>query len=72
MQTALICMCVLQVEELRSRQEAERKNQEASHSQKMESLKLQYESSIQGVCTTKTHSAQQGFVTVQALMEFIY
>ncbi|TMS23482.1 Microtubule-associated tumor suppressor 1-like protein A, partial [Larimichthys crocea] len=35
------------VEELRSRQEAERKNQEASHSQKMESLKLQYESSIQ-------------------------
>uniref|UniRef100_A0A3Q4BGC1 Uncharacterized protein n=1 Tax=Mola mola TaxID=94237 RepID=A0A3Q4BGC1_MOLML len=37
-----------QVEELRSRQEAERKNQEANHSQKMDSLKLQYETSIEG------------------------
>ncbi|XP_031722907.1 microtubule-associated tumor suppressor 1 homolog isoform X2 [Anarrhichthys ocellatus] len=36
-----------QVEEVRSRQEAERKNQEVSHSQKMESLKLQYEISLQ-------------------------
>ncbi|XP_041839244.1 microtubule-associated tumor suppressor 1 homolog isoform X2 [Melanotaenia boesemani] len=36
-----------QVEELRSRQEAERKNQEVSHSQKMESLKQEYEASIQ-------------------------
>lgn len=52
---ALICVCILQVEELRSRQEAERKNQEVSHSQKMESLKLQYETSIQGACRTNTH-----------------
>lgn len=36
------------MEELRSRQEAERKNQEANHSQKMDSLKLQYETSIEG------------------------
>ncbi|KAK2919514.1 microtubule-associated tumor suppressor 1 homolog isoform X2 [Channa argus] len=36
-----------QVEELRSRQEAERKNQEVSHSQKIESLKQEYEASIQ-------------------------
>uniref|UniRef100_A0A671UWN8 Microtubule associated tumor suppressor 1b n=1 Tax=Sparus aurata TaxID=8175 RepID=A0A671UWN8_SPAAU len=35
-----------QVVELRSRQEVERKHQELSHSQKMESLKLQYETSI--------------------------
>ncbi|XP_069569980.1 microtubule-associated tumor suppressor 1 homolog isoform X1 [Brachyistius frenatus] len=34
-----------QVEELRSRQETERKNQEVSHSQDMESLKQHYESS---------------------------
>ncbi|XP_070710754.1 microtubule-associated tumor suppressor 1 homolog [Pempheris klunzingeri] len=36
-----------QVEELRSRQEAEMKTQEVSHSQRIESLKLQYEISLQ-------------------------
>ncbi|KAM7418364.1 hypothetical protein PAMA_015811 [Pampus argenteus] len=36
-----------QVEELRSRQEAERKYQEVSHNQMMDSLKQQYESSVQ-------------------------
>lgn len=51
----LICVCVLQVQELRSRQEAERKNQEVSHSQKMESLKQQYETSVQGVFRANTH-----------------
>uniref|UniRef100_A0A3B4Y9U4 Microtubule associated tumor suppressor 1b n=1 Tax=Seriola lalandi dorsalis TaxID=1841481 RepID=A0A3B4Y9U4_SERLL len=44
-----------QVEELRSRQEAERKNQEVSHGQKMESLKQQYETSIQGVWFTHSN-----------------
>uniref|UniRef100_A0A3B4EV67 Microtubule associated tumor suppressor 1b n=1 Tax=Pundamilia nyererei TaxID=303518 RepID=A0A3B4EV67_9CICH len=37
-----------QVEELRSQQEVERKKQEVSHSQKMESLKQQYKASIEG------------------------
>ncbi|XP_058496079.1 microtubule-associated tumor suppressor 1 homolog isoform X4 [Solea solea] len=36
-----------QVEELRSQHEAEKKNHEVSHSQKMESVKQQYENSIQ-------------------------
>lgn len=40
-----------QVEELRSRQEVERKKQEVSHSQKMESLKQQYEASIEEMKT---------------------
>lgn len=40
------------MEELRSRQEAERKYQEVSHSQKMEALIQQYEVSIQGVSNT--------------------
>ncbi|MEQ2250199.1 hypothetical protein ILYODFUR_037407 [Ilyodon furcidens] len=37
------------VEELRSRQEAEKKKQEESHSQKMEAVKQEYETSIQGL-----------------------
>ncbi|XP_026025318.1 microtubule-associated tumor suppressor 1 homolog isoform X2 [Astatotilapia calliptera] len=40
-----------QVEELRSRQEVERKKQEVSHSQKMESLKQQYKASIEEMKT---------------------
>ncbi|XP_026214612.1 microtubule-associated tumor suppressor 1 homolog isoform X2 [Anabas testudineus] len=36
-----------QVEELRSRQEAERKNQEVMHTQEMDALKQQYKASIQ-------------------------
>uniref|UniRef100_A0A669CNN5 Microtubule associated tumor suppressor 1b n=1 Tax=Oreochromis niloticus TaxID=8128 RepID=A0A669CNN5_ORENI len=40
-----------QVEELRSRQEVERKKQEVSHSQKMESLKQQYEASLEEMKT---------------------
>lgn len=36
------------MEELRTQQEAERKNQEMSHNEKMESLKLQFETSIEG------------------------
>ncbi|KAI3352635.1 hypothetical protein L3Q82_019220 [Scortum barcoo] len=36
-----------QVEELKSQQEAERCNREVSHSQRMQSLKVQYETSIQ-------------------------
>lgn len=39
---------IVQVKELISHQEAERKNQEMSHSEKMESLKLQYEASVEG------------------------
>lgn len=46
-----------QVEDLRRQQEAERKNQEVSHSQEMESLKQQYETSVEGVwwCTDTQH-----------------
>lgn len=36
------------MEELRTQQEAERKNQEMSHNEKMKSLKLQFETSIEG------------------------
>ncbi|XP_056136368.1 microtubule-associated tumor suppressor 1-like [Lampris incognitus] len=42
-----------QVEELMSRQEVERKNQEASHSQKMESLRQQYETSVEELKRTQ-------------------
>lgn len=39
---------IFQVEELKSQQEAEKKNQEINHSRIMGSLKMQYETSIGG------------------------
>lgn len=42
-----------QVEELRSRQEAERKKQEEGHNQKIDSIRQQYETSIQELKTTQ-------------------
>lgn len=41
------------MEELRSRQEAERKKQEEGHNQKIDSIRQQYEMSIQGVLKGK-------------------
>lgn len=45
-----VAVCGAQVEELRSRQEAERKKQEESHGQKMEAVRQEYDNTIQGVC----------------------
>lgn len=46
---------IFQVEELKSQQEAEKKNQEISHSRIMGSLKMQYETSIGGKDCTNRH-----------------
>lgn len=45
-------VCILQVEELRSKQEAEKKKQEVMHSQEVESLKRDHLNCVQGVCRT--------------------
>lgn len=41
-------ICVCQVERLRKQQQAERENQEAIQTQRMDALKLHYETCIQG------------------------
>lgn len=41
-------ICVYQLERLRKQQQAERENQEAVQTQRMDALKLHYESCVQG------------------------